>query len=203
MLSTVIKAFSALGLLLPLSAMANYIHWEMRNVDDPEAHAVMGKNFEFTGSFDYDIATGSIFNITLKTSTTDGCVACNDFSGDSAGQTFVWPSGQGGVEFTESYIDSNGVLYRNYYLSITGGNSFDGIWAFDVTKPGTYANLDIDHRGWIRLDDPLDPDMAESIGCLDCAYAIGTLVPAPEPETYAMMLAGLGILGWQVKRRKT
>ncbi len=30
----------------------------------------------------------------------------------------------------------------------------------------------------------------------------GFLAPIPEPETYAMMLAGLGMLGWMAKRRR-
>jgi len=29
-----------------------------------------------------------------------------------------------------------------------------------------------------------------------------TVTPVPEPETYAMLLAGLGLLGWQARRRK-
>jgi hypothetical protein len=32
--------------------------------------------------------------------------------------------------------------------------------------------------------------------------AIGTVGPIPEPETYAMMLAGLGMLGFMARRRK-
>ncbi len=40
----------------------------------------------------------------------------------------------------------------------------------------------------------------------DCAYsanaAVGTITPAiPEPQTYALMLAGLGALGWVARRR--
>jgi hypothetical protein len=40
----------------------------------------------------------------------------------------------------------------------------------------------------------------------DCGYSanasVGTITPAiPEPETYALMLAGLGALGWAARRR--
>jgi hypothetical protein len=29
-----------------------------------------------------------------------------------------------------------------------------------------------------------------------------TLTPVPEPQTYAMLLAGLGLVGWIARRRK-
>jgi hypothetical protein len=28
-----------------------------------------------------------------------------------------------------------------------------------------------------------------------------TLTPVPEPETWALLLAGLGLVGWQLQRR--
>lgn len=201
MFSSLIKAVIALTLLLPCVAIAEIVHWEVRNVDDPEKTSVMGENFVLTGSFDYNLLTGVISNITLRTSTTDGCIACNDFSGEGIGQTFLSPSGQGGVQFNEENGPDGQILGRTHFLQISGGNSFDDIWAFDVTKPGTYSNLDIDHWGIIVIDDPFDPELFESVGCEDCAFAIGTLVPAPEPETYAMLLAGLSVLGWQARRR--
>lgn len=195
------KVLCVLALLLPLPALANIIHWELRNVDDPDATAPMGRNFMLVGSFDYNLTTGVFSNITLHTSTSDGCVACNDFSDGGTGETFLWSSGQGGVLFSEAYPPDSDDLGQWHTLQITGGNDFDNIWAFDVTKPGTYHDLDLDHTGYILLRDPLDPDIAESVGCMDCAYAIGTLVPVPEPETYALMLSGLGLLGWQAKRK--
>jgi len=33
-------------------------------------------------------------------------------------------------------------------------------------------------------------------------YADVALAPVPEPETYAMMLGGLGLLGFMARRRK-
>jgi hypothetical protein len=34
-------------------------------------------------------------------------------------------------------------------------------------------------------------------------YGLAPIVPVPEPDTYAMMLAGLGLIGFMVRRKKT
>src|SRR3546814_21001841 len=115
----------------------------MHTSPDPATTSVMGENFIITGSFNYSLLNNTIFDISVKTSTTDGCVACNDFSNGGTGQTYSLPSGQGGVQFMENYGPEGQALGRAYFMQISGGNSFEGIWAFDVTQPGTYANLDL------------------------------------------------------------
>lgn len=37
--------------------------------------------------------------------------------------------------------------------------------------------------------------------CADLACAVGATQPIPEPGTYAMLLAGLGVIGWTARRR--
>jgi hypothetical protein len=34
-------------------------------------------------------------------------------------------------------------------------------------------------------------------------YLVASVSPVPEPETYAMLLAGLGLMGFTVRRRRT
>jgi probable HAF family extracellular repeat protein len=44
---------------------------------------------------------------------------------------------------------------------------------------------------------------AQGINNLGQVAVISSPIPIPEPETYAMMLAGLGLLGFIARRRKT
>ena len=198
MLSFVNKALLAIALLVPVAAVADVIRWEMHSTE--AAIPIMGEDFLLTGGFDFDTVSNSISNVTIKTSAV-GCIACNDFTG-ADGSTFFSPVG-GGVQFMAEYGPDGEIVSRTHFLQLWAAGVLGESQAFDVSKPGSYFDVDIDHWGLIVTTDPLDPELFESIGCVDCAYAIGTLVPAPEPETYAMMLAGLGILGWQVKRKKT
>lgn len=80
--------------------------------------------------------------------------------------------------------------------------------------------------GWLysggtlrNLDAPIDPAAGLSIydaaGINDLGQIVGTacdafgecgavlLNPVPEPETYGMMLAGLGVVGYAARRRKS
>lgn len=78
---------------------------------------------------------------------------------------------------------------------------------------GTCFDVGCGHTGWIamRYEFAAAGNYVLEVGVVNwsdelydsgLAYA-GTLVPVPEPETYAMLLAGLGLLAWVTHRRKT
>jgi len=192
------KALFALALLVPFSAMADIIRWEVQSTE--AAIPLMGEDFMLSGGFDFNTVTNTISNVTIKTSAV-GCIACNDFTG-ADGTTFTSPDGGGGVQFMAEYGPNGDIVSRTHFLQLWGAGPLGESRAFDVSQPGSYFDIDIDHWGLIVTTDPLDPELFESIGCVDCAFAVGALVPIPEPETYAMMLAGLSVLGWQVQRKR-
>jgi len=92
--------------------------------------------------------------------------------------------------------DSNRALYWN---PTDGVRFIDDL--VDLPATGPLSNLriydarDINDQGWIiALADDLSTQNVEAIGVL--------LAPVPEPETYALMLAGLGLVGFAARRRK-
>ncbi|MDO9151907.1 MAG: PEP-CTERM sorting domain-containing protein [Methylotenera sp.] len=189
------KLLLGLALLGPSSALANVIHWEVNSNFDPNAYwwgEGGDENFILSGGFDLNTDTGTISNITVKTSGAAGCVACNDFSDGGIGE-FSIISFDGAVTFTESY-GPNIYSPGSYWLQILGEG-------FDPSTPGTHATMDISYWGQTLLYDPFDPNTYMNIGCYWCVSMIGTLSPVPEPETYTLMLVGLGILGWRAKRK--
>jgi PEP-CTERM motif len=106
-----------------------------------------------------------------------------DSSGNS--QSNVISLGGGGITFSAFNLYENAILIAtgivdtsSSYLSFSGG-----------TTPGNYS-LNI---AGFKLNPSASASYAGNI----------SISPVPEPETYAMMLAGLGLLGFSIRRRKS
>jgi len=138
--------------------------------------------------WDGSISTGysaSIWN-TGVTSVFDDWISFSmpvDSSGN--GGSNVISLGGGGITFSAFNLYENAMLIAtgilnssSSYLSFAGG-----------ATPGNYA---LNIAGF-----KLNPAAAAS-------YAGNiSISPVPEPETYAMMLAGLGLIGLSIRRRKS
>lgn len=96
-----------------------------------------------------------------------------------------WRRGGGGYNIDTTY------LYDN---TTTIGGSFNATLALDPTALGVLNNTGLIGFG------------LQTVGnvTLNRVAFTGnyTLAPVPEPETYAMLLAGLGLLGFTARRRK-
>ncbi|MCP5223402.1 MAG: PEP-CTERM sorting domain-containing protein [Zoogloeaceae bacterium] len=124
----------------------------------------------------------------------------SDYSLDAA----AWAASTGGASPAEGMF-----FYGAYAMAANGGNPV-GLYSPTTWKNGSsVSHLDTDnpvleammmtHAG----PDGPSPRVftAIEVGVLrDLGYTAVT--PVPEPETYAMMLAGLGLVGWQVRRRR-
>jgi hypothetical protein len=137
-------------------------------------------------------------------------------SGLSIGQNF-----SGNFSFDDSSLSSSGLQYlgaNSFSISFLGNTysmaqqaapteisfidgSFLGVsYAYNAAFPmfsliasgGTGESWDVPYLAYSQLG---------TSGVVDGAGSI-VYAPVPEPETYAMMLAGLGLLGLAARRRK-
>jgi len=90
-----------------------------------------------------------------------------------------------------SYSNSaNGNPYSSFWLNAFGYNIFSDYDSNpDPSNPNTHCNLTGCHSG----------GAVESFGFSGVTYS--TLQPVPEPDTYAMLLAGLGMIGFMARRK--
>ena len=76
----------------------------------------------------------------------------------------------------------------SFSLILFGGNKAQLIYAKPAGTSPTCSN-------------PLTPVLGAECG-VSANAAIGVFAPVPEPETYALMLAGLGAIGFAARRRR-
>lgn len=190
------KLWMGIFLLLCMSpkGWAQVVHWEVDGTfrfpgEDTVLRVV-------SGGFDFDTKSSVFSNVTLASTSIDpGCFGCFDYEGADGD---LVNDATTGVVFTKR-IDFESPVYQIGTLRIYEGGNLQE--PFDLTQPGIYNALDMFETLYIYLGDPLDPDIFTYDSCFDCATAIGTLVPIPEPETYAMLLAGLALIG--LRRRQS
>jgi hypothetical protein len=172
------------------SSWAQIIHWEVDGqLLDPGTQA--NQERAFSGGFDFDTLSGTIFNVSILSIGTTGqsCFLCFDYSGSTA-ELF----GDSGAIF-EKLVDFSATSYRINTLRLLG---------FDPAQTGTVTgNLSEDYYFVAGTGDPVDDTFINDV-CVPsgCITFTGTLVPIPEPETWAMLLAGLGLLGWKGRRTR-
>ncbi|RZS52351.1 PEP-CTERM sorting domain-containing protein [Sphaerotilus mobilis] len=90
-----------------------------------------------------------------------------------------------------------------------GNNDPLGGGGGDASPPGTGLDLD-GGEGFARraalpntgTGGPINSGGGGGGGNGGGGGTTGPVTPVPEPETYAMMLAGLAVIGWQARRRK-
>ena len=102
---------------------------------------------------------------------------------NSSLQTYVWGNGVSSFENTVEMTE----------LEFTGGSR---VYAMSGTDLSNYnITFDSTNGGGGVLCDGLN--------CATTGGGGGTVIPGiPEPETYAMMLAGLALVGWVARRRR-
>lgn len=111
----------------------------------------------------------------------------------------------GGESVARAINDSGTVVgWSRIGTSLTHGFLWDGTTMVDIN-----ALLDAESvsAGWVLKDATDINDQGWIVGIASNGLTGQTqaflLTPVPEPETYVMMLAGLGLVGWSTLKRRT
>lgn len=175
--------------------------------------------FDFSYTFGSgDVASGSL------TGTQNG----NFVENVSAVHVFLNGTALAGSDLYQPYTFSAGCCYvnANPVISFNGNlNNFifsDGlpVWPYGATNWFSMNGTDIDYWNtgslgplqWASVYVPSSPYVSDSSinglaivsghGFDASRWSLTVAAPIPEPETYAMLLAGLSLLGFAARRRK-
>jgi hypothetical protein len=127
--------------------------------------------------------------------------------GDDRSSSFTITTNTSGTLLGSSYVD---VVGGGTLASVTfAGHAFTGSgghWTLgsDIANfaAGTYTLNVVTGPGW-DSDDFSYSGKIKFLTAVAAPFSIGSVAAIPEPESYAMLLAGLGALGFMGRRRQT
>ena len=136
-----------------------------------------------------------ITGFTPDTTVTSLTLTLNTFYADTAGTFKLW-----------DYLGDIADLPKDTEPGAPGIAIYDDLGSGKLY--GSFAYLGDEDYSYqtITLSSDAIFDLNAAIDARHTQWAIGgsfaPTAPIPEPETYALMLAGLGLVGWMAKRRK-
>jgi len=113
-------------------------------------------------------------------------------SGGAAALGFSFPTYPGLMMNGEDFIASNDPCFILSPMTSCTGLSMGGIDNFSGTFDGTTLSM----TGTKYTGDPF---RVRDWFSFTIVASVGNPSPVPEPETYAMLIAGLGLLGWRMR----
>jgi hypothetical protein len=196
-----LKSFALTAALFASAAQAQVIDFnELAHNDDYYGHqSVMADGFLFTNSqagdhalgvwgrnsaFQADPGGASVFVNYGQTTTTMTRQSNDSFDFVSIDLADVYNGGNSStIQFTFNFL-AGGSLVESVTL-----DSLPGLQTFAFNQVGLSSvswMTAMGDGGWNQFDN----------------VNVGMAQPVPEPETYALMLAGLGMVAWMTRRRR-
>lgn len=165
------------------------------NPDTTQAQGIFGAGFTWTGTnfsmeFDADLWTW------------DSYVAPVNPLSDGTGyyDAFVVTVSTAGYYWNLPHTDP---ITADASTFVWGGQSWsDGIEESYITAPGTTDMISMSGSGTFYVSLVLDTQTLPNSDIIHPSWGSFHVAVIPEPETYAMLLAGLGLMGFVARRRQ-
>jgi len=169
-------------------------------------------NVTYTGQYNWIDYTASIFN-DVPTSFTNSIITNTPGSNGTIAMT-GGDNGTNNIHFSHAVIDpvialwsvgQNGLpVTFNFNTPFTILSSGGGHWGGGTLTQNGNSVTGYEGNGLLQFNGTYT-DIAFTTPNYEYYYGItvgGLTSPVPEPETYAMLLAGLGLIGFMARRRK-
>lgn len=156
---------------------------------------------------DNSLFVGSTGEVILTFLSSEANFTSNLFLEGRVGSIFNNQTAVEGTQYSLGNFDAGSTLSFNVFVEETGASFFNGLASrnSDNVIHAAYSNA-VGNTITIGFEDLFgggDSDYNDIVFSLTNVYAATTPVsPVSEPETYAMFLAGLGLMGWASKRRQ-
>lgn len=141
-----------------------------------------------------NVGHAAVYDFGILLTESGGHAPPNSFQSVTFSQLAETDSGEGVLNFMPSI--------KSKLLSDFGDEVFMGSMRFDVAQDASVEDSS-DLSYWNNGNRPLNIDL--TVRDVDVAYSatyVPVTPPVPEPESYAMILAGLGLIAFTARRRK-
>jgi len=162
--------------------------------------AALANGIDVIAGYDGNMYDTSFFTLVNSTTSTFSNIVFTS-SGDGGNASWSWANLAAGSSATNYFYGSNGFQYdyddyyygNNQTYTLTG--TLNGHTVTATFSPHSNAT-----GGFVAF---LGNDVNGSEYDANVSATVATISNVPEPETYAMLLAGLGLVGVIARRRKS
>lgn len=160
-------------------------------------HMYMAQSGSFTATFARPITTATLTTIKTHAFYSDWLEYYYLGEGSPASITATYHDSQGNLLGSLTHLDDGNVNASIQNVEVSDAQAFSSIRYEWQSGTSLYSYISERYQG-------LPPySLNNDLSAIELNYTFAEASPVPEPETYAMLLVGLGMIGFTIRRRES